>query len=282
MLIADQVERMFPDLADPDVESALALAPFPVQHQHVPVVAAGPPVPLLRPQRRDQHAAGQHQLDAGARGAVPVGPFRRRPPEGVSADPRGPERYRDLRQRARVPGPDRPAARPRRPDDDSGAVEQPRVDERGAQGVLLVPRLAHGALGRSGVDRLHRRNRHRGGARPQRAAALALLRHEGRHGDHGVRGGRPRHPAGERAGQGSAASGPHLPGRHGPGAHRRRRGDQARPRTGAAVRRVAAAGACPHRRPGRRPRPRRPRRPRRRRRCAPGSAPSASPRRTCG
>ena len=44
-----------------------------VQHEHVPVLAARASVPLHRPQRRDQHAARQHQLDEGARGAVPVG-----------------------------------------------------------------------------------------------------------------------------------------------------------------------------------------------------------------
>ena len=44
-----------------------------VQHQHVPVLAAGAPVPLRRAQRRDQHAARQHQLDEGARSAARVG-----------------------------------------------------------------------------------------------------------------------------------------------------------------------------------------------------------------
>jgi glutamate synthase (NADPH/NADH) large chain len=39
----------------------------PLQHQHLPVVAAGAPVPVHRPQRRDQHRAGQPQLDAHAR-----------------------------------------------------------------------------------------------------------------------------------------------------------------------------------------------------------------------
>ena len=47
----------------------LALVHSPVLHQHVPVVAAGPPVPLPRPQRRDQHRAGQPELDARTRGA---------------------------------------------------------------------------------------------------------------------------------------------------------------------------------------------------------------------
>ncbi len=42
----------------------------PVLHQHLPELAAGAPVPLHRAQRRDQHGAGQPQLDAGPRGAA--------------------------------------------------------------------------------------------------------------------------------------------------------------------------------------------------------------------
>ena len=45
---------------------ARARAPA-LQHEHVPVLAAGAPVPLRRAQRRDQHAARQHQLDDRAR-----------------------------------------------------------------------------------------------------------------------------------------------------------------------------------------------------------------------
>ena len=214
-----------------------------VLHQHVPVLAARPSVPLRRAQRGDQHAARQHQLDAGARGAVPLRPVRRRSRQAVPAHPRGAERHRHVRQCARVPRAHRPPARARRADDDSGAVEQPRVDEPGAEGVLPVPRFAHGAVGRAGVDRVHRRHRDRRGARPQRPAPLALLRDEGRHGDHGVRGRRARRAPGECPGEGAAAPGPHLPGRHRPGPHHRRRGDQGRPRRGAPVQRVAGAGA---------------------------------------
>ena len=56
MLTASQIETMFPDLADPTVRvGAGARAPA-LQHQHVPVVAARASVPLHRAQRRDQHA----------------------------------------------------------------------------------------------------------------------------------------------------------------------------------------------------------------------------------
>ena len=70
MLTADQIAPLFPDLTDPrHALRAGARAPA-LQHQHVSVVAARAPVPVHRPQRRDQHAARQHQLDARARGAA--------------------------------------------------------------------------------------------------------------------------------------------------------------------------------------------------------------------
>ena len=76
-----------------------------------------------------------------------------------------------------------------------GAVEPARVDEPGEARVLRVPLLPHGAVGRPGVHRLHGRHPRRRGPRPQRPAALALLRHEGRPRRDGLRGRRPRHPA---------------------------------------------------------------------------------------
>ena len=109
----------------------------------------------------------------------------------------GLQRLGHLRQRARVPRHERPLAAARDPDDDPRAVAEPRVDEPRAAGLLRVPRLADGAVGRPRLDRLHRRHRHRRRARPQRPAALALLRHQGRPRRHGLRGRRARHPARE-------------------------------------------------------------------------------------
>ena len=71
MLIADQLGTVFPDLRDPDLESSARAGAPALQHEHVSVVAARAPVPLRRAQRRDQHAARQHQLDARARRAAP-------------------------------------------------------------------------------------------------------------------------------------------------------------------------------------------------------------------
>ena len=64
MLTTDQLEPFFPDLVDERVASALGAGALAVLHQHLPELAAGPPVPLHRAQRRDQHRQGQPQLDA--------------------------------------------------------------------------------------------------------------------------------------------------------------------------------------------------------------------------
>ena len=78
MLTTPQLGRVLPrPRATSGSSRALALVHSPLLHQHVPVVAAGPPVPLHRPQRRDQHGAGQPQLDAGPRGAARQRPARR-------------------------------------------------------------------------------------------------------------------------------------------------------------------------------------------------------------
>ena len=85
-----------------------------------------------------------------------------------------------------------PAARD--DDDDPGAVERARVDGTGATELLSVPRLPDGAVGRTGGDRLHRRNPDRGGARSQRPSAVALLRDLRRARRDGVRGRGARAP----------------------------------------------------------------------------------------
>ncbi len=70
MLNAGQIDAMFPDLTDPTMESALALVHQRFSTNTFPSWPLAHPVPLRRAQRRDQHAARQHQLDEGARGAA--------------------------------------------------------------------------------------------------------------------------------------------------------------------------------------------------------------------
>jgi len=83
MFLADQLGKYYPDLHEPDFETALALV-----HQrsrpHVPELAAGAPVPHGRAQWRDQHAAWQRQLDGGAAGFGVVEALRRRHQEALA------------------------------------------------------------------------------------------------------------------------------------------------------------------------------------------------------
>ena len=72
--LGDDVPR--PERSGPRVGPGAG--PPALQHQHVPVLAARAPVPRGRAQRRNQHAARQHQLDEGPRRPAPVRPVRRR------------------------------------------------------------------------------------------------------------------------------------------------------------------------------------------------------------
>ena len=93
MLTTPQLAAFFPDLLDERFESAPAARAQPLLDEHVPVVAARPPVPLRRPQRRDQHRPGQPELDARPRGdGRRLGAARRRHGPSRSARPARPTR----------------------------------------------------------------------------------------------------------------------------------------------------------------------------------------------
>ncbi len=101
-----------------------------VLDQHLPELAAGPPVPLHRAQRRDQHRDGQPQLDAGPRGAARLGPDPGRPGAALpDLHARG-LGLRVVRRGARAAAPGRPLAAARRADDDPRGVGEPRRDGR--------------------------------------------------------------------------------------------------------------------------------------------------------
>ena len=69
MLHCPQLPGFFPDLVDPRLRDGPGASPFAVLHEHLPLVAARASLPDDRAQRRDQHAAGEPQLDARPRGA---------------------------------------------------------------------------------------------------------------------------------------------------------------------------------------------------------------------
>ena len=223
MLKADQIAPLFPDLADPDMQSALALV-----HQRFSTNTF-PSWPLAHPYRFVAHNGEINTLRGN------INWMRAR--EGLLQSPElgedlakilpiireGGIRHGHLRQRARVPRHDRAVAAARRAHDDSGALERRPQHRSGTPGVLRVPLLADGGVGRAGVDRVHRRHGDRSRARPQRAAALALLPDDRRSRHHGLGGRSARRSAREDRAQGAAASGQDLPRRYGPGPHRGRR-----------------------------------------------------------
>ena len=80
--------------------------------------------------------------------------------------------------------------------------------------LLPLPLLPDGAVGRSGQRRLHRRYGRRRGAGPQRPAPGPMVAHPRRPGRAGQRGRRARRRPVRGGGQGPAAAGPDVPGRH--------------------------------------------------------------------
>ena len=172
--------RLLPRPAGPPHEVRARARPLALLHEHLPELGARPPVPDDRPQRRDQHAARQRQLDAGARVAAGVRAVRRRPAEGAAG--RAPRRVGlgDVRQRARAAHAGRPQPPARGDDDDPGGVRGPRRPARAPARLLRLPLVPDGAVGRPGGGRLHRRPRDRRDARPQRAAPRPLAGDQGR------------------------------------------------------------------------------------------------------
>ena len=170
--------------ADGDGARAGALA---LQHQHVPELGPRASVPLHRAQRRDQHAARQHQLDARARGAVRVATLFGDDIKKILPiiNPNGSDSamFDNALELLVLAGRSLPHAM-------MMMIPEPWSKHESMDptrsGVLRVPLVSDGAVGRPGVHRLHRRQAHRRGARSQRPAPVALLRHQGRPGRHGV------------------------------------------------------------------------------------------------
>ena len=260
--------------ADQDGAGARPLA---LLDEHVPELGARPPVPLHRPQRRDQHAARQRELDAGARVAARLRAVRRRPAEGAPGRPARGLGLGDVRQRARAAGPRRPLAAARDDDDGPGGLGGARRPPGAPAGLLRVPLLRDGAVGRARRGLLHRRPRDRRDARPQRPAPRPLDGDQGRLGrarlgGRRARRGRPRTSC-ARAGcsPGSCSWSTSRPA----GSSRTTRSSGASPPAGptASGTSTASCGSrtCPSARAASRAS-----------RCAPASSRSATRRRTCG
>ena len=172
MLTPDQLPAFFPDLTDERVDERDRAGALALLHQHVPVVAAGPPVPVHRPQRRDQHDPRQQELDARPRGAARS---RRRCPGNIkrlfpicTPEASDSASFDEVLELLHLAGRSLPHAVlmmiPEAWENDPGM-------EPAAARVLPVPRQPDGAVGRPGQRRVHRR--HASSARCSTATACA-------------------------------------------------------------------------------------------------------------
>ena len=171
MLTTPQLGEFFADLRDERVESALALV-----HSRFSTNTF-PSWPLAHPFRYIAHNGEINTVQGNrnwmqAREALLASDLLPGDLDRIFpiCTP-GRQRLGHLRRGARAAAHGRLLAAPRGADDDPGGVGEPPAHARRAEGVLPLPRLADGAVGRPGVDRLHRRHRHGRRARPQRPAA---------------------------------------------------------------------------------------------------------------
>ena len=206
MLTSGQLSTFYPDLGDPRFASALALVHSRFSTNTFPSWSLAHPYRLIAHNGEINTIQGNRNW-MRAREALltsdlipgDLGPHL----PDLHA---GGERLRHLRRGARAAPPRRPQPARGRAHDDPGGVGEPRRHGARAPGVLPLPLLADGAVGRTGRDRVHRRHRHRRRARPQRAATVPLLGDRGRARGAGLRGRRARPRPGLDRAQGPARS----------------------------------------------------------------------------
>ena len=241
--------RLLPRPAGRALRLGAGPRPLALLHEHLPELGARAPVPDDRPQRRDQHAARQRQLDARARVAARQRAVRRRPAEGAARRAARRLGLRDVRQRARAARARRPIAAARGDDDGARGLRRPRRHPGAPARLLRLPLVPDGAVGRPRRRRLHGRPRDRRDAGPQRPAPRPLAGDQGRLGRPGLGDRRDGRAGREHRAQGPAPARQALPRRPRGRRDRRRRGRQARGLHAGALRRVVRGGHRAARRP---------------------------------
>ncbi len=190
MLTPGQLHAFYPDLADPDYTTHLAMVHSRFSTNTFPSWDRAQPNRFMSHNGEINTLRGNENWMRARQGVVEERALRRLAEEAVPDRRARLLRLRHVRQRARVPADDGPHAAGSRDDDDSGGVAEERADAREQARVLRVPLVPHGAVGRPRLDRVHRRQVHRRGARPQRPAPEPLLPDPRRPRDHGQRGRR--------------------------------------------------------------------------------------------
>ena len=224
MFLADQLGTYYPDLHDPDFESALALVHQRFSTNTFPTWSLAHPYRYIAHNGEINTLRGNVNWMAARQASRVLAAVRQGHQQAVADLLRRPVRHRLLRQRARIPDARRLLARPRHDDDDPRGLGGQSADGRGAARLLRIQRRADGAVGRPGRDRLHQRPPDRRHARPQRLAAGALSAHPRRPHRHGVGNGRAADPGKGHRQEVAAAAGQDAAGRSRRGPAHSRRG----------------------------------------------------------
>ena len=215
MLTTEQLGLYFADdLGDPLLRQRTVHVPLAVQHQHVPELAARPPLPHDLAQRRDQHLRGNinwmrarealFASDLYEPGDVAkIKPIIR---EGLS-DTACLDNAVELLVRSGYSLPHAMMMLIPEAWENHESMSQAKKDFYRYHSCLMEP-----WDGPASVD-VHRRQDDRRRARPQRPASQPLRRDRRRPRDHGLGGRRPRDRAGEDRQEGAARAGQDVPGR---------------------------------------------------------------------
>ena len=176
MLISYQLAAFYPDLRDERAKTRARARALALLDQHLPELGARAPLPRDLPQRRDQHAAGQRQLDARAREPDAQRAVRRGPREDParSCTPGGSDSatFDNVLELLMLAGRSLPHAVMMMIPEAYRNRDGELPDRAGR--LLRLPLVLDGAVGRAGGGRLHRRPRDRRDARPQRPAPGTL------------------------------------------------------------------------------------------------------------
>ena len=169
-----QLDAYYPDLAAPDIASALVLVHSRFSTNTLGTWDLAHPFNLLCHNGEINTVRGNGAWLTRARAAAALRRVRRRPAEAVP-DRRGAlVRLRQARRDARAAGPRRPLAAARAGDADPARLDRPDARPRRRRArVPRVPRLAGRAVGRAGRAARLRRHAGRRDARPQRPAPRA-------------------------------------------------------------------------------------------------------------
>ena len=238
MLTAPQLPAYYPDLQDERTASALALVHSRYSTNTFPSWELAHPYRMIAHNGEINTLRGNVNWMRARESQLASELFG----DDLAQDPAGHPSRRlrlgDVRQRARAARARGAVAAARDHDDDPRGLPGPRRHLAGARGVLRLPPVPDGGLGRPGGDRVHGRARDRRDARPQRPASGPLARDRRRLGHPRVRDGRARGGARERRAEGAAAAREAVPRRRRERPDRPGRGGEANRRVAAAVRRV--------------------------------------------